>query len=193
MRDAWLKDRLAERLDATGKKPTPLALSLGRARDFLTDILNGRKVTLPSDVITPLAIALDCDERYFTDVSFASPGGRRRIDPARMAEYAEAARSGIFSWAWRDFRRLSLQDVAADSRLTPGTVSDIEQGLLYPDEDQITALAKAFEINPGMLRTNPFETGARIARLVSITEDLDPRDQTALIDMAEVLRRSRAG
>lgn len=189
-----LKDRIRARLDATGKAPIPLARELGRGRDFISDILNGRKDTLPSDALTALAIALDCDERYFTDPSFTHPGKpRRQVSGDQLARYDSAARDGTFTWAWRDYRRLSIDDVAQESGLTPGTVSDIEQGLLMPTAAQLASLAAAFGTSPGMLQSNPFRTEERVARLVSITEDLDPADQATLVDMAEALQRRRAG
>ena len=189
-----LRERLRERLAATGKKPIPLATEIGKGRDYLSDILNGKKHTLSSDVLTPLAIALQCDERYFTDDEFKSPGrSRRRLTEEEAQRFsAAAARHNVFSWAWRDYRNLSLQDVAADSGLTAGTVSDIEQGLLAPSPGQLEGLARAFSTNPGLLRTNPFLTNERVAELVTISDGLDPADVQTLIDMAATLERRRA-
>lgn len=189
-----LRERLRERLTATGKKPIPLAAEIGKGRDYLSDILNGKKHTLSSDVLTPLAVALQCDERYFTDEEFRSPGrSRRRLTEDEAQRFAAAAeRNNVFAWAWRSYKNLSLQDVAAESGLTAGTVSDIEQGLLEPDAGQLAALARAFSTNPGLLRTSPFQTNERIAQLVSITDTLDPTDLQTLVDMAETLERRRA-
>lgn len=185
--------RIQERLTALKKDPVPLGTAIGKGRDYVTDILNGRKKTIPNDVITPLALALRCDERYFTDTDFDQPGRPRpKASEDQMRRYAVAAeRFGLFAWAWRDYRGLSLKDVADESKLTPGTVSDIEQGLLEPDVDQLAALAKAFETKPGLLRTNPYVTNERVAQLVSLTENLDEDDQKTLIDMAEALERRR--
>lgn len=189
-----LRERLRERLAATGKKPIPLATEIGKGRDYLSDILNGKKHTLSSDVLTPLAIALQCDERYFTDEGFKSPGrSRRRLTEDEAHRFSAAAeRHNAFAWAWRIYRNLSLQDVAADSGLTAGTISDIEQGLLQPTTDQLNALARAFSTNAGLLKTNPFETNERVAQLISITEALDPTDLQTLVDMAESLERRKA-
>lgn len=190
-----LRERLRERLLATGKKPIPLAGQIGKGRDYLTDILNGKKHSLSSDVLTPLAIALECDERYFTDEDFKVPGqSRRRLTEDEAQRFKSAAeRYGVFALAWRAYKNLEIQDVASESGLTAGTVSDIEQGLLEPDAQQLAALARTFSTNAGLLRTNPFETNERVAQLVSITDGLDPTDIQTLVDMAETLERRRAG
>lgn len=189
-----LRARLRERLDATGKKPIPMAVRIGKGRDYLSDILNGKKDSIASDLLTPLAIELQCDERYLFDASFEQPGRPRRLlSEQDRKHFSTAAAKGVFALAWRKFKNIEIRDVADETGLTPGTVSDIEQGLLEPDAEQLAALAKAFETNPGLLRTNPFDNSDRVARLVSITESLDPGDQSALIDMAEALERRRAG
>jgi len=190
-----LRERLRERLAATGKKPIPLAIEIGKGRDYLSDILNGKKHTLSSDVLTPLAVALQCDERYFTDEGFRSPGrSRRRLTEEETRRFdAAAERHNAYTWAWRIYRNLSLQEVAADSGLTAGTISDIEQGLLKPTTEQSGALARAFSTNVGLLKTNPFETNERVAQLLTITEALDPTDLQTLVDMAETLERRKVG
>ncbi len=189
-----LAARVRERADAVGIKPVALARAINKGRDYVLDLLNGRKATIPNDILTPLAIALECDERYFTDSSFDQPGrSRRRLSDEESARFKAAAKHGVYSAAWRSYKNLSLQDVAADSGLTAGTISDIEQGLLQPTADQLNALARAFSTNVGLLRTNPFETNERVAQLISITEALDPTDLQTLVDMAETLERRKAG
>lgn len=190
-----LRARLRERLDATGKKPIPLARELGKGRDYLTDILNGKKDSLSSDTLTALAIALECDERYFTDDAFSTPGrARRAATEEDLARYEDASRAhGWFTLAWREYRRQTLAEVAEGSGLTPGTVSDVENGLREPTPEQLAALARALSTNPGSLSTNPFLTNERVARLVSLTEGLDPDDQLTLLDMAASFERRRVG
>ncbi|WP_303702867.1 helix-turn-helix domain-containing protein [Brevundimonas naejangsanensis] len=172
-----------------------MAIEIGKGRDYLSDILNGKKHTLSSDVLTPLAVALQCDERYFTDEGFRSPGrSRRRLTEEEARRFdAAAERHNAYTWAWRIYRNLSLQEVAADSGLTAGTISDIEQGLLKPTTEQLGALAQALSTNVGLLKTNPFETNERVAQLITITEALDPTDLQTLVDMAETLERRKAG
>lgn len=190
-----LRKRLQERLDATGKKAIPLARAIGRGRDYLSDILNGKKDTLSSDTLTPLARELECDERYFTDELFTKPGRPRRpATPEQLAEHLRSAQaSGVFLKAWRQFRNLAEQDIADETRLSLGTIYDIESGNVRPDPEQVSVLAKAVNSTPGALQTqNPFETDKRVARLASITETLDQRDQDALLDMAEAFLRRQA-
>lgn len=189
-----LAARISERADAVGIKPVALARAINKGRDYVLDLLNGRKATIPNDILTPLAIALECDERYFTDSSFDRPGrSRRRISEEELARLEAAAKHGVYAAAWRSYKNLTLQDVAAESGLTAGTVSDIEQGLLQPSGEQLNALARAFSTNAGLLKTNPFETNERVAQLITITEALDPTDLQTLVDMAETLERRRAG
>lgn len=194
MDQATLIARIAERLATLDKDPTPLGIAIGRSRDYINDILNGRKKSIPNDVLTPLAVHLECDERYFTDSAFTAPGRpRRAASPEDLARHDAGAEKGFYALAWREYKNLQPQDVADDTGMRLALVSDIENGRTAPDAQQMAALATAFGTNPGMLRTNPFLTSERVAKLISITEGLDPGDQSTLIDMAEALERRRAG
>lgn len=186
--------RIQERLETLKKDPVPLGTAIGKGRDYVTDILNGRKKTIPNDVITPLAIALRCDERYFTDSDFTEPGQPRpKASPEDMERFAIAAeRFDMFAWAWRMYRGLTLKDVEAETGLSAGTVSDIEQGIRDPSDEERTALARAFSTQPGLLSSNPFLTNERLAHLVSITERLTEQDQQTLLEMAEAFDRRRS-
>ena len=71
-----LQTRVRERLDMTGKKPIPAARAAGLGRDFITDILNGKKQHVLGPNLNKLAHALECEARYFTDpdASAREPG-----------------------------------------------------------------------------------------------------------------------
>lgn len=189
-----LRERLRERLAATGKKPVPLAVSLGRGRDYLTDILNGKKDSLASDTLTPLATALACDERYFTDLAFVSPGRpRRQATVNDLDRHARAGKEGLLLKAWREFRGLELTDVVDETGWSLATVVDLDEGNRAPTTEELTQLASALSTTPGSLSNNPFETDQRVAALASITEGLGAEDQRALIKMAEGMARKRTG
>lgn len=190
-----LRARLRERLEATGKKPIPLAKEIGRGRDYLTDILAGKKDSLSSDTLTALSRQLECDERYFTDALFTSPGRPRRdATPEQLEQHrASAEASGVFLKAWRDFRNLSDRDLADETGYSLALIADIEAGNRRPDEVEAAALARALGTTVGALRTqNPFETQQRVARLAELSEGLDDRDQATLLEMAETFMRRKA-
>lgn len=69
-----LRDRLRERFDATGKKPVPVAVTIGKGRDYLTDFLKGDKNSLSSAVLQALARQLECGVEYLMDASVTDPG-----------------------------------------------------------------------------------------------------------------------
>lgn len=50
-----LRTRIRDELDRSGFDPVPLAIAIGKGRDFLTDFLNGRKKKLDADFLGELA------------------------------------------------------------------------------------------------------------------------------------------
>lgn len=189
-----LAKRVKERADAVRIKPVHLAKAIHRGRDYVTDLLNGRKASITNDILTPLALALECDERYFTDINFSSPGRpRRQASVDDLARHAEAARSGFFVKAWRDFRKLAESDLVDETGWSLATVVDLDEGNRAPTDAEAAELAKLFDTTAGSLRSNPFETDQRVARLASISEGLNVDDQRTLIEMAEAFERRRSG
>lgn len=53
-----LRERIRAALDEADVEPVPVAVELGRGRDFLTDFLKGRKKKLDADFVADLAIRL---------------------------------------------------------------------------------------------------------------------------------------
>lgn len=53
-----LRERIRAALDEADVEPVPVAVELGRGRDFLTDFLKGRKKKLDPDFVADLAIRL---------------------------------------------------------------------------------------------------------------------------------------
>lgn len=186
--------RVRERADSVGIKPVQLAKAIHRGRDYVTDLLNGRKASIPNDILTPLATALECDERYFTDINFASPGRpRRQASVDDLARHTEAARAGFFIKAWREFKRLAETDLVDETGWSIATVVDLDEGNRAATDSEASELARIFGTTAGSLRSNPFETDRRVARLASISEGLDADDQRTLIEMAEAFERRRTG
>ena len=61
-----LRARVASRLKATGKRPVTAAMAAGLGRDFITDILSGKKRSVRGDKLQQLAEALEVDADFLT-------------------------------------------------------------------------------------------------------------------------------
>lgn len=72
-----LRKRIQGLLDATGKGPVTVSVQIGKGRDYLSNLLNGRKDSIGGDVIAALAMALDCSVEYLADPEVLDP----RIPP----------------------------------------------------------------------------------------------------------------
>ena len=59
-----LKRRVVSRLKELGLEPIPAATSAGLERNFINDIINGKKKTVRGDMIGRLAKALQCQPEY---------------------------------------------------------------------------------------------------------------------------------
>lgn len=56
-----LATRIRERMDALGTNPTALAKQMGRDKDFVRQLLNGKKKTVNAEAVAQLAKLLECD------------------------------------------------------------------------------------------------------------------------------------
>ena len=56
-----LADRIRERMEAMGTNPTALARQIGRDKDFVRQLLSGRKRTISSDAVAELARVFGCE------------------------------------------------------------------------------------------------------------------------------------
>jgi repressor LexA len=81
--ETLLQQRVRERLAATGKKPIPAATAVGLGRDYIRDILAGKKQSVLGANLERLAKTLECEPRYFTDpdASVREPGTEFRGFP----------------------------------------------------------------------------------------------------------------
>lgn len=66
-----LRKRIEDRLKATGKKAVPVALAIGKGRDYLRDFLKGKKDSLGADTLQALAIELQCPVAFFMDANIS--------------------------------------------------------------------------------------------------------------------------
>lgn len=69
-----LRERIRQRLEATGKKPVPVAVAIGKGRDYLRDFLSGQKNSLATDAVLRIAVELECSADYFMDPGVTDPG-----------------------------------------------------------------------------------------------------------------------
>lgn len=133
-----------------------------------------------------------------------APADRRRGLPqnANMAKKAtgptdyEALRqsSGWYAAAWRDYRKITQQELADEVGSSRGQISDLETGAKTRyNRDWVAKFADALNVRPGFLiDVNPFTMWEHSARLSETIMRLPPEDRNAVLDMAERLA-SRTG
>lgn len=80
----FLRERVRERLEATGLNPFEAARRIGNERTFLNDLLIGRKETIRQAAIPRVAAVLDCDPEYLLGAQ-ATPR-RTRASPAEAIQ-----------------------------------------------------------------------------------------------------------
>lgn len=125
----------------------------------------------------------------------------RRPRSNRAALYAEyRAASGWWLAAWRDYKNLTLTDLAADLGRSVGYVSDLETGASRSgrpasryNRDTVEEVAAALDIPGGwLIDVNPFDWDERQAKLSAIFGRLEEEDRAAILQMAERLDTMRA-
>lgn len=68
-----LADRIRERMEAMGTNPTALARQIGRDKDFIRQLLSGRKRTISSDAVAELARVFGCETSDLLGTTGAGP------------------------------------------------------------------------------------------------------------------------
>ncbi|MCZ4109557.1 helix-turn-helix transcriptional regulator [Brevundimonas diminuta] len=112
--------------------------------------------------------------------------------------YREA--SGWYLAAWRDFRGLTLEELAAELGVSKGYLSDLETGAFRSgrnptrfNRETLQAAAKALQTTGGrLIDVNPNEMDERADQIEIIFRDLDPASRDAVIQMAQTLSKRSA-
>ena len=110
--------------------------------------------------------------------------------------YKEA--SGWYLAAWRDYRGLTLEDLATELGISRGYVSDLETGAPRSgrngtrfNRETVQSAAKALGTTGGrLLDINPFTMDERTGEIESIFRDLDPQGRDAVYNLLQTFRRS---
>ena len=114
------------------------------------------------------------------------------------AGYREA--SGWWLAAWRDYKGLTLEELADELQKSRGYVSDLETGASRPgrtpsrfNKDTVESVAAALGVTGGrLIDVNPFELDERVGEIESIFLKLDDTDREVLRQMAHTLGKRSA-
>lgn len=127
----------------------------------------------------------------------------KRPDLAKYEAYREA--SGWYLAAWRNFRKLTLDELAAayGEGTSRGRVSDFETGAVRKDTGKVSAtispqalkdFAAALNTTPGkLIDVNPFAVDQRFTTIEQAFQVVDDRDRDELTRLAETLMRRHTG
>lgn len=93
MNDEVLKARVEQRLAALAAKPIPTATKAGLGRDFISDILNGKKASVRGSKLETLANALQTTTGFLLGQT-DEPSGMAKRDEVPILGYAGADNEG---------------------------------------------------------------------------------------------------
>ena len=129
----------------------------------------------------------------------------RRPPKQRDSEQYEAfkAASGWYLAAWRDFRGLTLEELAEayGEGTSRGRISDFETGALRSNGKTAATInpqalrdfARALDTTPGrLIDVNPFEADERFTLIEEAFPKLEARDQETVADLVRTLLRRPA-
>jgi transcriptional regulator with XRE-family HTH domain len=127
----------------------------------------------------------------------------KRVRKPRLEKY-EAMRqaSGWYLGAWRDYRELSMEELAAEVGTSKGMVSDLESGALDSkgavaqrfNRDWVEKFAVALNTTGGFLiDVNPFGERADMAEVTDGYRRLDKEGQEAVLALVERLSKRALG
>lgn len=122
----------------------------------------------------------------------------KRPRKPRLGDYERyRAASGWWLAAWRDFRGLTLEDVAAEVGTTKGIISDLETGAPRStgnraqryNADTLRSVADALKITEGwLLDVNPYAADPHWLTVCSGFKDLDDNAKAAVAGLVDQLR-----
>jgi len=126
----------------------------------------------------------------------------KRPRKPRLGDYERyRAASGWWLAAWRDFKGLTLEDVAAEVGTSKGIISDLETGALRStgnraqryNADTLRAVASALKIHEGwLLDINPFDADPHWLAVADGFRDLDDNAKAAVAGLVDQLRPRQA-
>lgn len=119
---------------------------------------------------------------------------RKQRTQEQLEAYKEA--SGWYLAAWRDYRGLTLEELAEEVGTSKGVVSDLETGAKRANgqlaqrfnKDDVSRFAKALDTTGGfLLDMNPFTVDPDTYDLGSKIQRLDRQSQSLVRDLTERL------
>ena len=130
--------------------------------------------------------------------AYLSPVSRRPRKP-RLADHERyRAASGWWLAAWRDYRGLTLDDLALEIDASKGVISDLETGAARStggraqrfNADTLAAVAKALNISQGwLLDVNPYEADPHWITIGEGFSHLNDNAKAAVAGLVQQLRQ----
>lgn len=120
-------------------------------------------------------------------VSHNANMAKRELGPVDYEALREA--SGWYAAAWRDYRKLTQQELADEIGSSRGQISDLETGAKTRfNRDWVRKFSEALNVRAGFLiDVNPFLMWEGEEQLVATIRKLSQEDRVAVLDMAERL------
>lgn len=131
-------------------------------------------------------------------ITFSMTRKPRKARPGLYEEYKAA--SGWYLAAWRDFRGLTLEDLADELGMSKGYVSDLETGAQRGgrpanrfNRDTMLAVAQAVGTTGGrLIDVNPYDMDERAGEITDLFATLPEEQRAALHQLAITLKGNRA-
>lgn len=117
---------------------------------------------------------------------------RKAKDPKHYDKLRKA--SGWYAAAWRDYRQMTLQDVADAINSSRGQVSDLETGAKTRfNRDWLEQMCAVYDVAAGdLIDTNPFSELPKYDAIKRAFPGLNDDDLGVLTDMAAAIKRRKA-
>jgi transcriptional regulator with XRE-family HTH domain len=95
--------------------------------------------------------------------------------------------------AWRRFRDLTLQQVAARLGISHTTLLRYEKGAVMPPDDAIRRLAQIYDCTPAELQVEPQQRrqGQRVHLAIELAQNLPPEIAERWIEIGRILMKEK--
>lgn len=101
--------------------------------------------------------------------------------------------SGWYAAAWRDFNRLSLEELAAELGTSKSHVSDMERGAKPWHSEWLLSFSKALNTRPGhLIDVNPFDVSPEGEAFIADFNQLDERGRRIVLASLQAARSGNA-